>query len=132
MKEEVIRYRRGRAIETLEAAEIMLNNRKLFAAVSRIYYAIFYEVLALLLTKGLSSSKHSGARSLFNKEFVKSGIISEGHGNFYNRMFRFKQRGDYEDFVEFDYHEVKRWLGEAKDFINSVEGAVKKVVRGKK
>jgi len=131
MKEEVIGYRRGRAIETLEEAEIMLNNRKLFAAVNRIYYAIFYEVLALLLAKGLSSSKHSGVRSLFNKEFIKSGIISEEHGNFYNRMFGFRQRGDYEDFVEFDYKEVKKWFDEAKDFINSVEQVIKKVVRGK-
>ncbi|MCX6383175.1 MAG: HEPN domain-containing protein, partial [Actinobacteria bacterium] len=82
MKENVIKYRRERAKETLEEAEIMLDNNKLIAAVNRIYYAIFYEVIALLLTKGLSSSKHSGVRSLFNKEFVKPGIISEEYGNF--------------------------------------------------
>ena len=75
MQENVIKYRRERAKETLEEAEIMLENNKLIAAVNRMYYAIFYEVLALLLTKGLSSSKHSGVRSLFNKEFVKPGII---------------------------------------------------------
>ena len=127
MKEEVVKYRRERARETLEEAEIMLKNKKLFAAVNRIYYAIFYEVLALLLMKELSSSKHSGVRSLFNREFVKSGIISEEHGDFYNRMFGFKQRGDYEDFVEFDGEEVKRWLDRAKDFINSVEQVIEKI-----
>jgi len=132
MKEEVIKYRRKRAKETLEEAEIMLDNRKLFAAVNRMYYAIFYEVLALLLTKELSSSKHSGVRSLFNKEFIKSGVISEKYGDFYNRMFGFRQRGDYEDFVEFDYKEVKRWLSEAKDFINSVEQVIEKIIRDKK
>lgn len=132
MKEEVIKYRRERAKETLEEAEIMLNNRKLFAAVNRMYYAIFYEVLALLLTKGLSSSKHSGVRSLFNKEFIKSGVIPEEYGDFYNRMFGFRQRGDYEDFVEFDYKEVKRWLDGAKDFINSAEQVVEKIIRDKK
>ncbi|MBC8386988.1 MAG: HEPN domain-containing protein [Actinobacteria bacterium] len=132
MKEEVIRYRRERARETLEEAEIMLDNKKLFAAVNRIYYVIFYEVLALLLTKGLSSSKHSGVRSLFNKEFVKSGIISEEHGDFYNKISGFRQRGDYEDFVEFNIEEVKRWFDKAKDFINSVEQVIQKVVRDEK
>jgi len=127
MKEEVVKYRRERARETLEEAEIMLKNKKLFATVNRIYYAIFYEVLALLLMKGLSSSKHSGVRSLFNREFMKSGIISEEHGDFYNRMFGFRQRGDYEDFVEFDMEEVKRWLDRAKDFINSVEQVIEKI-----
>lgn len=51
MKENDIKYRRERAKETLEEAEIMLDNNKLIAAVNRIYYAIFYEVLALLLKK---------------------------------------------------------------------------------
>ncbi|MCL5770674.1 MAG: HEPN domain-containing protein [Actinobacteria bacterium] len=124
MKENVIKYRRERARETLIEAEIMIDNNKLFAAVNRIYYAIFYEVLALLLTKGLSSSKHSGIRSMFNKEFVKSGIISEENGNFYNKIFEFRQRGDYEEFVEFDKEEVKRWLNNAKDFVNSAEQVI--------
>ena len=110
----------------------MLDNNKSIAAVNRMYYAIFYEVIALLLTKGLSSSKHSCVRSLFNKEFVKPGIISEEYGDFYNRMFGFRQRGDYEDFVEFDCEEVKRWLSEAKDFINSVEQVIEKIIRDKK
>lgn len=128
MIDNVIKYRRERAKETLEEAEIMLDNNKLIAAVNRIYYAIFYEVFALLLTKGLSSSKHSGVRSLFNKEFVKPGIISEEYGDFYNRLFEFRQRGDYEDFVEFDYEKVKSWFDNTKDFINSLEQVIGKVM----
>ena len=128
MKDDVIKYRRKRAKEALREAEIMLDNNKLIAAVNRIYYAIFYEVIALLLTKGLSSSKHSGIRSLFNKEFVKPGIISEEYGDFYNRMFGFRQRGDYEDFVEFEYEKVKSWFDSTKKFIDSVEEAIQKAV----
>ena len=106
----------------------MLDNNKSIAAVNRMYNAIFYEVIALLLTKGLSSSKHSGVRSLFNKEFVKPGIISEEYGDFYNRMFGFRQRGDYEDFVEFDYEKVKSWFDSTKDFINSIEQVILKAI----
>jgi uncharacterized protein (UPF0332 family) len=36
---------------------------------------MFYEVLALLHTKNLSSSKHTGVRALFNEHFVKAGIV---------------------------------------------------------
>lgn len=128
MKDDVNKYRRERAKEALEEAEIMLDNNKLNAAVNRMYYAIFYEVLALLLTKGLSSSKHSGVRSLFNKEFVKPGYISEEYGDFYNRMSGFRQRGDYEDFVEFDYEMVKSWFDSTKDFINAIEEVILKAM----
>jgi len=129
MESNIVKYRRKRAEETLEEAEIMLDNKKLFAAVNRIYYAVFYEVIALLLTKGLSSSKHSGVRSLFNKEFVKPGIIAEEHGDFYNGIFGFRQRADYEDFVEFDHEKVKSWLENAKKFINSVEQTIQKSIK---
>ena len=128
MQNDVIKYRRERAKEALEEAEIMLKNNKLIAAVNRIYYAVFYEVLALLLTKGLSSTKHSGVRSLFNKEFIKQKIVSEEYGVFYNKMFGFRQRADYEDFIEFDYEKVKNWYDGAKDFLDSVEEIILKAI----
>lgn len=128
MKKELIRYRRGRAKETLEEAKIVFRNKKLFATVNRIYYSIFYEVIALLLTKDLSSSKHSGVRSIFNKEFVKTGIVPEKLGEFYNKMFEFRQRGDYEDFVEFEEVQVKQWLEEAENFINEIERIISKII----
>jgi uncharacterized protein (UPF0332 family) len=128
MNNDIIKYRRKRAKEALLEAEIMLENNKLSAAVNRIYYAVFYEVLALLLTKGLSSSKHSGVRSLFNKEFIKNGIISEEYGDFYNRVFGFRQRADYEDFVEFEHGKVKSWFDSTKDFIDSLEHVIQETI----
>jgi len=131
MKREVIKYRRERAKETLEEAKIMFDNEKLFATVNRIYYSIFYEVVALLLTKDLSSAKHSGVRSLFNREFVKTGIVSENLGDFYNKMFEFRQRGDYEEFVEFNKEQVESWLYQAEDFINTVKQIVEALIKEK-
>jgi len=128
MKERIINYRRERAKETLEEARIMFDNSKLFATVNRIYYAIFYEAIALLLTEGLHSSKHSGIRSLFNREFVKTGVVREKFGDFYNKMFEFRQRGDYEDLVEFNKEDVKTWFEKAEEFINVIDKIVTKAI----
>jgi hypothetical protein len=38
-------------------------------------YACFYAISALLVRDGLSSSKHAGVRSLFNRQYVKTGKI---------------------------------------------------------
>lgn len=51
MKEELIRFRQKKAKETLEDATILLNSGRLFSALNRIYYALFYEVSALLSLK---------------------------------------------------------------------------------
>ena len=66
MNEDLIKYRLSRAKETLKDAEILISNNRLNSAVNRIYYSLYYAVLALLETKGLASSKHSGVRALFN------------------------------------------------------------------
>ncbi len=116
-RKTIIKYRLERAEETIKDAEYLLNNTSLFSAVNRIYYAIFYFVNALLLLKGLSSSKHSGVRALFNKEFIKTNIINKEFGEFYNFIFDYRQKGDYEDFAEFNKEDVKEWLKLAKDFI---------------
>lgn len=128
MNLELINYRREKAKSTLEDAQIMFDKVSLFTTVNRIYYAIFYEVIALLLTKGLSSSKHSGVRSLFNREFVKSGIVNEEYADFYNKMFDFRLKGDYGDFVEFEKEKVQEWLKKAEDFIMNVDKIMEKII----
>ncbi len=51
MKNEIIEYRKTRALETLEEAKLLFNNDRLFATVNRMYYSLFYAVIALLLVK---------------------------------------------------------------------------------
>jgi uncharacterized protein (UPF0332 family) len=64
---DLVRHRVTRAEETLEDARLVLEQGHLHSAVNRLYYACFYIVSALLFTEGLSSSKHSGVRSLFDR-----------------------------------------------------------------
>ena len=64
---DLILYRMTRAHATLEDARILAKTGRWNACVNRLYYACFYAISALLVRDGLSSSKHAGVRSLFNK-----------------------------------------------------------------
>jgi uncharacterized protein (UPF0332 family) len=75
--EALIQYRLEQADESLESAQVLLESKKLRPSVSRSYYAMFYAVLALLVKEGLRISKHTGAISIFNREFVKKGIFDK-------------------------------------------------------
>lgn len=125
-KKELIKYRREKANETLQDAKILFNASRLYSAVNRIYYAMFYEVVALLLTKDLSSTKHSGVRALFNEHFVKTEKVDTELGRFYSRMFDFRQKSDYGDFVVFEEEKVKEWLSKAEQFIERLERIIEK------
>jgi uncharacterized protein (UPF0332 family) len=82
---------------------------------------MFYAVNALLILKGLSSSKHSGVRAVFNREFVNKGIVEKQWGEFYSDMFERRQKGDYKDFVKFEKLDVEMWLKKAEEFIENIE-----------
>ncbi len=121
-KEELIKYRRIKAAETLKDATILLSHGSLNSAVNRIYYALFYEVTALLLTRDYSSSRHSGIKSLFNERFIKTGIVTVETGRFFSTMFEFRQKGDYSDYNNFEREKVDEWLDRAKSCIDEIEG----------
>lgn len=71
----LLTYRLEQADETLREANILLSAGALRGAVNRAYYAMFYAALALLATRQLGSSKHSGVLALFDREFVKPGAM---------------------------------------------------------
>lgn len=71
----LVGYRLHEARETLEEAVILRFRQKNRGAINRVYYSMYYAVLAVLASRGLSAAKHSGAISLFHREFVKSGAI---------------------------------------------------------
>jgi len=124
----LIKYRLEKSKETLQDAKVLLEKASLTSAVNRMYYAMFYAVSGLLLSKNLSSSKHSGVRSLFNKEFVNKGLIDKELGKFYSKVFAERQEGDYKDFINFDNNIVKSWLKNAEDFIKKIENVTLDII----
>ncbi len=111
MKEEVkslALYRIERAKETYEEGLALLEKGSLHGAVNRLYYAGFYAARALLATKGLDSSKHSGVISLFQKSFVKTNLLSADLSKALPKSFERRQDSDYEDFAQISKEEVEK------------------------
>ena len=123
---DLIKYKLQRSEETLDEAKLMLQSSHLFGAANRTYYACFYVVSALLLSHGLSSPKHSGVLSLFNKNFVKTGLISIELGKFYSRLFDTRLETDYADLITLTMEEIQDNLKTADVFISAVIALIKK------
>jgi uncharacterized protein (UPF0332 family) len=64
-----------KAIDAIEAAEILVDHEKSDVAAGRAYYAMFYIAEALLNEKGLKFSKHSGVHAAFGEQFAKTKIF---------------------------------------------------------
>lgn len=117
-KEALIKYRMEQAKESIDDARFLLdNNRSIRLIANRAYYAMFYAILALLQSKGLGSSKHSGAIALFNKEFINDNLS-------------FLKDNDWLDFdllklLTKRHHEYKKvWddMKKVRDFLSELSG----------
>lgn len=124
MNKDLVLYRLQRAKETFEDAKILFAKNRLNSTVNRLYYSLFYAVLALLETKNLASSKHSGVRSLFNQHFVKTKIVTKELGRFYAELFHLRQEADYIDYSEFTTEEVVDKLNKCKIYLEDIENIV--------
>lgn len=119
--EELLRYRMEQAYETLREGEILFGETALRGTINRAYYAMFYAVLALLATKQLGTSKHSGVISLFDREFVKTGIFPRELSRTLHLAFDLRQTHDYGELLTLDTQIVEETLNSAKIFVASVE-----------
>jgi len=131
VNELLIRFRRDRAKETLADAGMLQRDGSPASALNRIYYAMFYEVLALLHTQDLASAKHSGVRALFNERFVKTGIVPVEQGRLFARMYDFRQKSDYGDFVQIEPEKVAEWYEQAAAFIDGLDQTIEGILEGR-
>jgi len=120
-QKDLIKYRFQRARETLDEANVMLQTEHLYGASNRVYYACFYAVSALLITKNLSSSKHAGVMALFNRHFIKEKLLPVELGKFYSRVFDNRQQSDYGDVVKVEAKQLTKDIKTASDFIDRIE-----------
>ena len=123
---ELVSYRLQRARETLADARILADAGRWNPCVNRLYYACFYAVSALLIQEGLSSTKHTGLRSLFNRHFVKTNKVPKDKARIFNDLFERRQEGDYVDVVSFEESQVLPWLPEAEAFVQNLADFIEK------
>ncbi|MEK6582112.1 MAG: HEPN domain-containing protein [Nitrospirota bacterium] len=125
MKEELfelIKYRLKEADDSIKEAEVLLREgMSMRAVMNRLYYAMFYAVLALLQEKELGTSKHSGAISLFDREFIKTGVFDNELSKTLHRAFELRQKGDYMEQTEVSKNDIDEMLPKTKDFVNKVK-----------
>jgi uncharacterized protein (UPF0332 family) len=105
---------------TLADAEMLFENERYRSAVNRVYYAAFYAVGALALTRGFSTSSHGQLRGYFNREFVKTGLVPVELGKAYGTAFDTRTQGDYDDLASFEREQVRALLNDARDLIQAV------------
>ena len=120
-KKDLIKYRITRAKDTLEDAQILAEREKWNSTINRLYYTAYYAVMALLLDSDLKPTTHNGTESNFSEHFFKTGKIEKEYGKMYSQLFTWGQKGDYDDFFDFQKGKVIPYLEPVNKLITLIE-----------
>ena len=81
---------------------------------------MFYALLALLATKQLGTSRHSGALALFDREFVKTGVFPRELSRSLHLAFDRRQTHDYGELVQVSRAMAEETVVHAMGFVAAV------------
>jgi uncharacterized protein (UPF0332 family) len=102
----------------LASAESSIEHGFYDTAINRAYYAFFYAASALLLTKDISRSKHSGVIAAFRQCFVKPGLIEVEFSDLYGDAMDARVGSDYDVTFESDAATAQGRLADARRFVD--------------
>jgi len=109
-----------KAFRSVKAAYRNIKEGDYDFASSRAYYAAFYVMEAVLLTKNLSFSKHAGVISAFNQHFVKTGIFPKDFSKNISRLFRERETGDYDFVLSINEEDAREDARIAEKMVNMI------------
>jgi uncharacterized protein (UPF0332 family) len=109
-----------KAADRLAAAKELQSRGYYGDAASRAYYALFHAVQAALLTKGITTSKHTALMAEFNRHFIYPGIVPDVAHETIRRLFKDRQTGDYRYGVSLREEQSALDITEAEQVISRI------------
>lgn len=125
-RNQLVSYRFAQARECIEEVTFLIHNKKYKIAINRVYYGMFYALLALGLKYEFETSKHFQLLGWFNNTFIRTGKIDIEFGKMINKAYSIRQESDYEPFVNYEEQEVTELFRKMKVFIDAIETVVNK------
>lgn len=116
---EYTRQLLGKAVDTIEGAELLLEHGKTDIAAGRAYYALFYVAEALLNEKGLQFGKHGDVIGAYGKEFSKTKLLDQKFHRWLIEGFDTRLIGDYHVNTKIEIDGVANMINQAREFYDA-------------
>lgn len=124
-KDNIISYRVEKSRQTFKEATDNASLGNWSLAANRLYYAVFYRVLALNLKNGNYARSHSGTFGMFSKAYIATGILSKEESNLYRNLFSMRQTGDYDDLFDWTETDIAPLIPEVKSLLSHLDSLLR-------
>lgn len=121
-----------KAIDAIEAAEILVDHDKSDMSAGRAYYAMFYIAEALLNEKELKFSKHSGVHAAFGEHFAKTKEMDAKFHRWLIDAFDKRLVGDYGVETDIEIDISVNMIHQAREFLEAAQKYLEEQDKNKK
>ena len=131
-QKDLIQYRLEQAEESILSARLLLGEGLLRPCVSRAYYAMFYSVLDLLVLTKSSTSKHSGVITMFDVNYILTGMLDKELSRWIHEAHLLRLRADYREMFKVSKVKATAVLNNATTFVTTIKHYLSELHNGKK
>ena len=126
---EIAKYRMKKAFDDYVAAERNFKDNDYNTAANRAYYSIFHMMSALLILKGADFKKHSAVISVFQKDYIKTGIFSKDFSEIISDSSTLRNNSDYADMFFTEMADTEKQIKNAKLFYDTVKSYIENLIK---
>ena len=102
-----------------------LQQGKLWSNIAtRLYYAVFHAVSALMIHDGHKVGTHKGSHILFSQLYVKTGKLPLKYSELYKQLEIIRNNGDYNCYYDVKPEEILDRIPLAKEMIDTIAAMV--------
>jgi len=109
------------AQDELETAQLLLDNDRHRACISRAYYAMYHASQALLEVKSITSKTHKGTIQQFGLHFIKTGELPIEMARALTDGYDLRQLSDYEETIFLTRQQAEIVLNSAQEFVSQAQ-----------
>jgi uncharacterized protein (UPF0332 family) len=115
-----------KALDSIEAAEMLVDSNKSDIGAGRAYYAMFYVAEALLNEKQMQFGKHSAVHAAYGEHFAKTNALDPKYHRWLLDSFDKRIVGDYgvESGIEKDI--ATTMINQAREFLEAARSYLEK------
>ncbi len=119
-RNELIKYRIEQANDSIIEAQFLISRKLFRGALNRIYYGMFYSILALAIKYRFETSKHAQLIGWFNKNFIYTNKINNKYGEIIKKSFIARNESDYGTVFEYNESEILTKFKQMEAFITEI------------
>ena len=108
-----------KALDAIEAAQVLLDAGKSDISAGRAYYAMFYVAEALLNEKGLQFGKHGAVHAAFGEHYAKTRILDQKFHRWLLDSFDKRLEGDYGVEADIGIDVAADMINQAREFLEA-------------